>query len=211
MKIPRVYPILDTQLLAARGCDLETAATAWLTGGAGILQFRHKGPWTQAVFDAAQHIAVDCYTHNALFVINDRADVAKLLEAGLHVGQDDLPPADARLLLGPDAVIGFSTHNPAQMACADAEPLSYVAFGPVFATASKQNPDPVVGLEGLAECGSANRKPVVAIGGITRQNARAVWATGAASVAVISDMIPEPCTRADLRRRMEEWQQLAQT
>jgi thiamine-phosphate pyrophosphorylase len=210
MKLPRVYPILDTQSLAARACDPETAAHAWLDGGVRILQFRHKRQWTRPVFEVAERIADACRERGAVFVINDRADMAKLLGAGLHVGQDDLALADARRLLGMETFLGHSTHNPQQIAAAAAELVSYVAFGPVFSTASKENPDPVVGLEELRACRARCSSPLVAIGGITRQNVSAVFAAGADSAAVISDLLPENCTSANLRRRMEEWQQLAQ-
>jgi len=211
MGCPRIYPILDTQSLAARVCEPDVAAGAWLDGGARILQFRHKGQWTRPVFEQAERVAGQCREHNAIFVVNDRADVALLLGTGLHVGQDDLSAADARRLMGAGALLGYSTHNPQQLDAAAAEPVDYVAIGPIFATASKQNPDPVVGLDELRKCRARCVRPLVAIGGITRETARAVFAAGADSVAVIGDLIPENCTSADLRRRMEEWQQLAQT
>ena len=133
---------------------------------------------------------------------------AMLLEAGLHVGQDDLPPRDARRLLGSDAAIGFSSHNMQQVCAAGGEPVDYVAFGPVFATASKRNPDPVTGIEALKECRSLVEKPLVAIGGITRETAGAVLAAGADSVAAIGDLLPAELTSISLRQRMEEWQRL---
>jgi thiamine-phosphate pyrophosphorylase len=210
MTFPRVYPILDTQSLAAKACDPETAARAWLDGGAQILQLRHKRQWTRPVFEQAERIAGACRKRAAMFVINDRADMAKLLRAGLHVGQDDLAPTDARGLLGAEAFLGYSTHNPQQLDAAAAEPVNYLAFGPVFLTASKENPDPVVGLDDLRACRARCQRPLVAIGGVTRQNVSAVFAAGADSVAVIGDLLPEDCTGANLRRRMEEWQQLAQ-
>jgi thiamine-phosphate pyrophosphorylase len=211
MKLPRIYPILDTQSLRAAGCNPETAARAWLDGGAGILQFRHKAQWTRADFDEAERIGVWCRERGAMFVVNDRADMAMLLSAGLHVGQDDLYPEDARRLLGRQALVGYSTHNPGQIHRAAAEPVDYVALGPIFATASKQNPDPTVGLDALRKCREHCPRPLVAIGGITRATARAVFEAGADSIAVIGDLLPEICTSANLRRRMEEWQQLAQT
>jgi len=210
MMIPRLYSILDTYLLLAKDCDAEVAASAWLDGGAGILQFRHKGQWTRQVFEQAERIAARCRERRAMFVVNDRADMAKLLGAGLHVGQDDLPPRDARRLLGDVAVLGYSTHNPRQIEDAAVEPANYLAIGPIYATASKQNPDPVVGLDGLRTCRALSARPLVAIGGITRQTASAVFAAGADVVAVIGDLLPETCTGVNLRRRMEEWQQLAQ-
>jgi len=209
MKLPRVYAILDTQLLLAKGCAAEIAANAWMEGGARILQFRHKGPWTREVFEQAERISVRCRGLGAAFVVNDRAEMAKLLGAGLHVGQDDLPPGDARRILGGEAMLGCSTHNPRQLEAARTQPVNYLALGPIYATASKQNSDPLVGLDDLRRCRALSAKPLVAIGGITRDTAPAVFAAGADAVAVIGDLLPEPCTSANLRRRMEEWQQLA--
>ena len=211
MKLPRVYAILDTQLLLARGCAAETAANAWLEGGARILQFRHKGPWTREVFAQAERLSVQCRGLGTAFIVNDRADMANLLGAGLHIGQDDLPPGDARRIMGEEAMLGCSTHNVCQMEAAGMEPVDYLAIGPIYATASKQNPDPVVGLDDLHRCRALSAKPLVAIGGITRDTASAVFAAGADAVAVIGDLLPEPCTSANLRHRMEEWQQLAQS
>ncbi|HKX00178.1 MAG TPA: thiamine phosphate synthase [Bryobacteraceae bacterium] len=210
MKLPRIYPILDTEALRSKGCDPETAARAWLDGGASILQYRHKAQWTRSVFDEAGRIASLCRERGAIFVVNDRADMAKLLDAGVHVGQDDLAPADARSILGAQTYIGYSTHNPAQIDAAVSQPVDYVALGPIFRTASKQNPDPVVGLNRLRECRMRSRHPLVAIGGITRDTAQPLFAAGADSIAVIGDLMPDECTSAALRRRMEEWQQLAQ-
>lgn len=209
MKLPRVYPILDTATLEARAFSPVQAAAAMLEGGAGILQLRHKQHWSRAAFDAARDVARLCREAGALFIVDDRADIAMLLDAGLHVGQDDLPPRDARRLMGADPVIGFSSHNTKQVCAAGGEPVDYLAFGPIFATASKRNPDPLTGIEGLKECRALVEKPLVAIGGITRVTAEAVWAAGADSVAVIADLLPAELNSFSLRRRMEEWQQLA--
>ena len=208
MRLPRIYPILDTGTIEARGFSLARVAAALLEGGAGILQLRHKQHWGRAVFDAAREIARMCREAGALFIVDDRADIAMLLDAGLHVGQDDLPPRDARRLLGSDAVIGFSSHNVQQVCAAGGEPVDYVAFGPVFTTASKRNPDPVTGIEALKGCRALVEMPLVAIGGITRETAAAVLAAGADSVAVIGDLLPAELTSVSLRQRMEEWQQL---
>jgi thiamine-phosphate pyrophosphorylase len=208
MKLPRVYPILDTESLAARGIGLQTAAAAMLAGGALILQFRHKAHWSRDVFEAARGVARLCRDAGARFVVNDRADFAMLLEAGLHVGQDDLSPRDARMLLGPDALLGYSSHNAEQMRAAAGEPVDYMAFGPVFLTVSKRNPGPVAGVEALSRCRALCAKPLVAIGGITRGNAHAVLNAGANSLAVIADLLPQAATAQSLRERMEEWQQL---
>ena len=208
MQLPRVYPILDTESLETRGIGLQTAAAAMLAGGAGILQFRHKTHWSRDVFEAARGVARLCRDAGACFVVNDRADFAILLEAGLHVGQDDLSPRDARMLLGPDALLGFSSHNADQILAAAGEPVDYVALGPMFPTVSKRNPGPVAGVEALRRCRALCSKSLVAIGGITRGNALEVLNAGADSVAVIADLLPRAATARSLRERMEEWQQL---
>lgn len=204
IELPRVYPILDTETLARRGCPPETAALALLEGGARVLQFRHKGPYSRAVFEQAEIVAAHCRAAGVPLIVDDRADMALLLDAGLHLGQSDLPPRDARRLLGPARILGFSTHNPEQFAAAVAEPVDYLAFGPIFPTRSKQNPDPVVGLGALQEM-KKQAGLLVAIGGINRDNALGVLAAGADSVAVIHDILPETCSFSTLRARMEEW------
>jgi len=211
MKLPRLYPILDTESLAARGVPPSAAAAAFLEGGAAILQIRHKRHWSRALFEDARQIARMCREAGAQLVINDRADLAMLLEAGLHVGQDDLPPRDARKLLGSEATIGFSSHNTNQLCAAAGEPVDYVALGPIFATASKRNPDPVVGVAEVLRCRALTEKPLVAIGGITTENALDVFKAGADSIAVIGGLLPASCTAQSLRQRMEQWQQLVRT
>ena len=208
MKIPRVYPILDTASLAARAIDIETAAAALLEGGAGILQIRHKTHWTRGMWAAAQLVARLCREAGAMLVVNDRADFALLLGAGLHVGQEDLPPRDARRLMGHEPLIGFSSHDARQLAAAGGEPVDYVALGPIFATGSKHNPDAVVGVEELARCRPLIEKPLVAIGGITLENAAEVLRAGADSLAVIAGMLPKEASARSLRERMEEWRRV---
>jgi thiamine-phosphate pyrophosphorylase len=208
MGLPRLYPILDTGMLAQRSCDAVLAAEAMIEGGARILQFRHKGHCSRPVFGEAEKLANLCRRAGALFVIDDRADIAILLDAGVHVGQDDLPPQDARRLIGPGRLLGFSTHNEAQLRAAAAEPVDYVAFGPIFGTSSKEKPDPLVGLEELRRLRTMETRPLVAIGGITRENALAVLEAGADSVAVIGDLLPAECTFESMRERMEQWQNL---
>jgi thiamine-phosphate pyrophosphorylase len=208
MRLPRVYPIVDTECLATRQISIEKAAGAFLDGGAGILQIRHKGHWSRAIFDAARAVARLCREAGATFIVNDRADIAMLLDAGVHVGQDDLAPRDVRKLIGPDAVLGYSSHNLDQLCAAGGEPVDYVAFGPVFRTATKQNPDPVVGVDEIRRCRPLLEKPLVAIGGITLENARSVLDAGADSLAVIAGLLPESPTAQSLRTRMEQWQQL---
>jgi thiamine-phosphate pyrophosphorylase len=209
MTLPRLYPILDTGALGRRGLTLTAAAEALLQGGARILQIRHKGHWSREVHLAASQVAALCREFGATLIINDRADCARLLSAGLHLGQDDLAPADARSLVGAGAVIGFSSHNAGQLSAAAGEPVDYLALGPVFSTSSKQNPDPVVGLEEFRRCRALISKPLVAIGGITAGNAPAVFEAGADAVAVIGDLLPNPATSGALRQRMEEWQAIA--
>lgn len=209
IRLPRVYPILDTAALAPRGIAPESAAASFLEGGAGILQLRHKAHWSRSLFQSAREIARLCREAGAQFVINDRADFAMLLNAGLHVGQDDLPPREARALVGAEAVLGYSSHNPAQLCAAGGEPVDYVALGPVFLTASKENPDPVVGVEEVRRCRALLDKPLVAIGGITLENAPAVWQAGAGSVAVIGGLFPPISSPRSLRERMEQWQALS--
>ena len=206
--LPAVYPILDVTSLFRRAISPILFAEAVLEGGAGILQLRNKNQWTRDTLTLAAKLAQMCTQANATFILNDRADFAAIVSAGLHVGQDDLTPTDARRVIGPDAILGYSTHNPDQMAAAETEPVDYVAFGPVFPTASKQRPDPTTGLDGLRAVRALTTRPLVAIGGITRDNARTCWNSGADSVAVIADMLPLSCTKQAIRDRMTEWLQL---
>ena len=182
MKLPAFYPIIDD----------VAAAEALLEAGARILQFRHKSFFSREAFDRAERIAELCRRAGALFIVNDRADIAKLLHAGLHLGQDDLAPADARRIMPAGAIIGFSTHNEQQLLAGNLEPVDYLAIGPIFATRSKLNPDPIVGVDQLRHLRSLTQKPLVAIGGITRDLAPQVFEAGADSVAVISDLFPRP-------------------
>jgi thiamine-phosphate pyrophosphorylase len=207
----KVYPILDCDTLRARGCPVLDAAEALLEGGADILQFRHKEFWSREVVGEAERMAGMCRSRGVLFIINDRVDYAKMLGAGVHLGQDDLSPRAARELLGEEAVIGYSTHNAAQLEAAIAEPVDYVALGPVFGTASKRNPDPVVGVGNLQQWRKMVPQPVVAIGGITRSNAREVWDAGADMLAIIGDLYPSGCDAGSIRGRMSEWQRLTRT
>ena len=209
MRFPRFYPILDTDALGRAGCDPVEAAAAMLDSGAQILQFRHKEFWSRATVDLAGRIAELCRFAGAFFILNDRADYAALLRCGLHVGQDDLSPKDARLVVGPDTLVGFSTHNPQQMAEAEQEPVDYVAFGPVFQTRSKTQPDPTVGPDLLRAARALTTKPLIAIGGISRDSAGSVWDAGADSIALIADLLPSPCTPSTIGARVAEWRRLA--
>lgn len=208
MKLPRVYPILDSESLDRRGIAIETAAAALLEGGAGILQIRHKGHWSRDFLAAARHVARLCRENGTPLIVDDRADFALLLDAGLHVGQDDLSPRDARRLIGAEAALGYSSHNMPQLVAAGGEPVDYVAIGPIFPTASKRNPDPVVGVAEIVRCRAMIEKPLVAIGGISYENAHSVWDAGADSVAIIAALLPEPASARAIRGRMEAWNAL---
>jgi thiamine-phosphate pyrophosphorylase len=195
---PFLYPILDADLLAGRPCGAAVAALA--SGGARIVQLRAKGVSDRVFFALAQDALRAAREAGVLFVVNDRPDVALVLGAdGVHLGQDDLPPAAARRLLGDEAVIGWSTHSLEQLARAGEEPVDYVAFGPVFPTATKRDADPVVGLDLLRAARALTARPLVAIGGITSQNARAIASAGADGLAVISALLAAPDLAAAVR------------
>jgi thiamine-phosphate pyrophosphorylase len=209
LTVPKVYPIVDSTLLQALGLDPVAVAGAMLEGGAAILQFRHKGAYSRDVFAQAEAIDALCRQANATFVINDRADIAALLGAGLHLGQEDLPPALARKV-HPYGSIGFSTHNEAQFAAGSQDPdVDYLALGPVFATGSKENPDPVIGIAEWKRIAAQKRHAVIAIGGITIDTAPEVYAAGADSIALIRALIPDPATIAGVRARTAEWVAMA--
>jgi thiamine-phosphate pyrophosphorylase len=202
MILPAFYPILDTGVALARGLHPVRAAQDIIDGGARILQFRHKGFLSREAFAWLEQIAGLTRQAGTQLVVNDRADLAKLFGAALHLGQDDLPPKAARTATGPQTMIGFSTHNEPQLRAAASEPVNYVALGPIFGTATKENPDAVVGIEELRRLRPLTDRPLVAIGGITRATALRVRDAGADSLAIIGDLFPED---GSLRRRTEEW------
>jgi len=196
VSLPRLYPILDTSCFSNSG-SLFQAAHDLAAAGCTLLQYRNKSGQARLMLEEARELRARLGTSVKL-IMNDRADLC--LAAGfdgLHVGQDDLSPESARRILGPDLWLGVSTHNPEQLTEADKTSADYVAIGPVFATASKANPDPVVGLEGVRRARELTRKPLVAIGGITRANARSVIEAGADAVAVISDLLRDPRKSAE--------------
>jgi thiamine-phosphate pyrophosphorylase len=201
----RLYPVLDTLLLKRQKIAILGAAEALLEAGVKILQFRHKDFFSRETFEEAGKVAEACRMAGAVFVMNDRADLARLLGAALHVGQEDLSPKDARIVLGGAAVLGLSTHNEEQLRGAAPQPVDYLAIGPIFGTSTKENPDPVVGVGELRRLRALTEKPLVAIGGITRSNARSVLDAGADTVAIVSDLIPPD---GDLRARAAEWVKL---
>jgi thiamine-phosphate pyrophosphorylase len=208
LELPAVYPILDTALLSRLHLSWLDAAEALVEGGATILQLRHKGDWTREVYHSATELGSFCRAAGVEFIINDRADIARMLDAGLHIGQDDLPPTESRTILGESAVLGLSTHNEAQLIASGPEPVDYIALGPIFATGSKVNPDPVVGVDELKRLRPMTSKPLVAIGGVTLESAPEIWRAGADSIAVISDLFREPGRQA-VRARIEAWRRQA--
>lgn len=198
--IPRLYAIIDPAQGGGRS-PVELVA-ALLAAGVRLIQLRDKHASSGELYASAQRVAECVLKAGGIFIVNDRADVARAVDAdGVHVGQDDLPAESVRALLGPGKLIGYSTHVLEQVREADHSTADYVAFGPIFPTASKENPDAVVGLRGLHEARKATRKPLVAIGGITPENARAVIEAGADSVAVIRGLMGAP----DISERAEEF------
>jgi thiamine-phosphate pyrophosphorylase len=206
--LPPFYPIIDTATVEGAGLDLLESAKALLEAGVRILQLRHKEHFDRKTFETSRKIAAHCREAGALFVVNDRADIAVLLDAALHIGQDDLPAPESRALIGKDRILGLSTHNEAQFKASNSDPVDYVAIGPMFQTGSKKNPDPVVGVEELSRLRPLTDRPVVAIGGISRENCKAVLEAGADSVAVIGDLFPPGCSLTSLRQRAEEWMRI---
>jgi thiamine-phosphate pyrophosphorylase len=188
---PFVYPIVDAARL--RGRDAAFVVDTLARAGARLVQLRVKGRADRPWLALARAALAAARASGAQLVVNDRADIARLVGAdGLHVGQDDLTGADARRVVGPSMLLGVSTHHLDQLAEAARQPVDYVAIGPVFPTRSKDDPGPVVGLEMVRRARAATSLPLVAIGGITRANARDVVEAGADGVAVISDLLDAP-------------------
>jgi len=212
LRLPRLYPIIDLDLLSRTGLpgDLSHSSLSDLNkvcafaselalGGVTLIQLRGKHATARHLLSRARELK-RLLGDDVKLVVNDRVDLCLAARFdGVHLGQDDLSPECARKVLGEQFWIGVSTHNEEQLQRADAGPADYLAIGPIFPTGSKANPDPVVGLAGLREIRKQTRKPLVAIGGITRQNAGSVIDAGADSIAVISDLVNEP------RRSAEEF------
>jgi len=201
VQFPRLYVILDSGCFAGVAA-LCSAAEALACAGCSLFQYRNKSGNTCSMLEEARklkRLLGECARAPGIrLIMNDRADLALACEFdGLHIGQDDLSPGAARRVIGPDRWLGISTHNPEQIAEADRTDADYLAIGPVFSTRSKANPDPVVGLEGVRRARALTRKPLVAVGGITRQTARSVIDAGADSVAVISDVLDTPRKSAE--------------
>jgi len=196
MQLPRLYAILDAACFRD-AAGMFAAASELATAGVTLLQYRDKSGNARRMVQEARELRARL-GENVKLIMNDRADLCLAAQYdGLHVGQDDLSPDSARSIIGPARWLGVSTHNPEQLAEADKISADYLAIGPVFATTSKTNPDPVVGLEGIGRARELTRKPLVAIGGITRANARSVIEAGADAVAVISDLLLDPGKSAE--------------
>ncbi|MGH9617385.1 MAG: thiamine phosphate synthase [Acidobacteriaceae bacterium] len=189
--IPALYAILDTELLAARSLRLMSIAAELAAAGVTLMQYRNKSGGSRAMLDNAAGLNDLRAGRNLKLLMNDRPDLALLAGFdGVHVGQDDLPAEDARAIIGGGRWVGVSTNTPEQVTEADRTTCDYIAFGPIFPTTSRINPNPTVGLAGLSAVRRLTAKPLVAIGGITRRNCRSVIDAGADSVAVISDLLP---------------------
>lgn len=189
--IPKIYPITDISI--TKLSHLEQVERL-IEGGAKLIQLRDKNSSPKDFYESAKAVMDFTRSKGVKIIINDRVDIALTVKAdGVHLGQDDLPPQYAREILGEKAIIGFSTHNISQAIEAIKMPLDYIAVGPIFATSTKENPDPVVGIEGLKivrdEIGDF---PLVAIGGINIENAKEVLNNGADSIAVISQILQKP-------------------
>jgi thiamine-phosphate pyrophosphorylase len=214
--IPRLYVIADRETLDRHGVAVGAFAREMAEAGVRLVQYRDKRNGPQEVLRAAEEIAEAFAGTDAVLVMNDRADLARLMGWGVHVGQGDLLPEDARMVVG-DAVVGVSTHTEEQVVAADPalaafhsgsenpdpghpEFVGYVAVGPVFATATKLDAEAVVGLEGVRWARALTRRPLVAIGGITVGNSASVIEAGADAVAVIGGMFAEGKSVGDVAR-----------
>ena len=196
IQLPRLYCIVDSTCFS-NTTELLDFADALGAAGCTLLQYRNKNGTVRMMLEQARKLKAHLGDSLRL-IMNDRADLCLAADCdGVHVGQEDLSPESVRAIIGPDCWLGVSTHNPEQLRDADLTSADYLAIGPVFATSSKENPDPVVGLEGVRRARALTRKPLVAIGGITRGNAASVIEAGAESVAVISDLLREPRKSAE--------------
>jgi thiamine-phosphate pyrophosphorylase len=192
ISLPRLYAILDSSYFFSPE-DLFLAAEELIAAGVTLIQYRNKSGDARLMLAQANELH-----RRSRLIMNDRSDLCLAAEFdGAHIGQEDLSPEAARTIIGPERWLGVSTHNPQQVIEADQTSADYIAIGPVFATGSKANPDPLVGLAGVRQARALTRKPLVAIGGITRENCLSVIDAGADSVAVISDLIRDPRKSAE--------------
>jgi thiamine-phosphate pyrophosphorylase len=201
ISLPRIYPITDT---AVSGLSHAEQVKRLIDGGATLIQLRDKLAAPKDFLREAEAALAVARRNNVRIIVNDRVDIAMAVDAdGVHLGQSDVPVGAARTLLGAEAIIGYSTHNLAQVELATALPLDYIAYGPVFDTLTKRDHEPLVGLSQLREVKEAvGETPLVAIGGITRTNFTAALDAGANSVAIISDLLKEPNKIGEKLQRM---------
>jgi len=201
MELPRLYPILDAEALARARIPLGRAAHTLRDAGVRWAQYRDKQSSDAEVMERMRELRGIFPQGEAVLLLNDRVHLCEAVQAdGVHVGQEDMAPDEARRVLGPDRLLGVSTHNVEQLRAALATGApDYLAIGPVFRTRSKENPDPVVGIEGVKAARALTRLPLVAIGGITGENALEVIEAGADAVAVISALLP-PASREMAQR-----------
>jgi len=193
---PRLYAIMDATLL--RGSELAFAEVM-VESGVELIQYRNKKSSSRSLFEVSRHLARFVSARGARYVVNDRADIAALVEAGgVHLGQEDLGVEEARAICGATRWVGISTHALEQVQQADKTSADYVAVGPIFATRTKENPEEVVGLDFIRRARDLTRKPLVAIGGITLERASEVFRSGADCVAVARDLLcaADPASRA---------------
>jgi thiamine-phosphate pyrophosphorylase len=186
--LPKIYPITDARLSKISHAE---QVERLIIGGARFIQLREKHRSSREFYESAREALEIARKHGAKIIINDRVDIAFALKAdGVHLGQDDLPPAEARKILGEKAIIGFSTHNLEQAIEAARMPIDYVAIGPIFSTTTKENPDETIGLEGLKKVRAAiGDFPLVAIGGINSSNLHSIFISGANAAAIISGIL----------------------
>jgi thiamine-phosphate pyrophosphorylase len=190
--IPPLYPLLDVDLCRARGLDPLRVLAAFLEGGGRFIQLRDKNPSSGERLRLADAAVALTRPAAARLIVNDRPDIARMCGAdGVHVGQDDMPVEDARRVAGPGAIVGVSTHDEAQIAAAVQTSADYIAVGPIYGTATKDTGYSARGLALVRHAAAATERPIVAIGGITLERAPEVIAAGAASLAVISDLLRE--------------------
>jgi len=201
VKLPRIYPLTDVPL---SGISHAEQVKLLSLGGATLIQLREKRMPAREFYEQAKEAVEVAARRGVQLIVNDRVDVALAVGAhGVHLGQDDMPPEAARGLLGPEAVIGHSTHNIEQAVAAAKLPIDYLAIGPIFATTTKSDTAPVLGLEGLRTVRRAvGAFPLVAIGGITSANAADVIAAGADSVALISALLSNSSRISDATRSL---------
>jgi thiamine-phosphate pyrophosphorylase len=201
MELPRLYPILDAEALVRARIPLARAANTLRDAGVRWVQYRDKQSSDTEVVERMRELRAIFRQGEAVLLLNDRVHLCEAVQAdGVHIGQEDMAPEEARRMLGPDRLLGVSTHNVEQLGAVLATGApDYLAIGPVFRTRSKKNPDPVVGIEGVKAARALTRLPLVAIGGITGENALEVIEAGADAVAVISALLP-PASREMAQR-----------